>query len=75
MQQIWVTSLLPINPAQCFAFDRLGNILFFERNKKPSNDIEKMRMDIVACTRSNEEITRAVIGDLNIQKLSTFSDS
>ncbi len=65
-QQLSVTSVLPINISQCLVFDRSRNIYLFERNPFPTNDREKLRFDIVACTRSNEIIIHAIEGNLNI---------
>lgn len=73
-QQIWVSSLLPLNVCQSLVFDRERNLYLFERNFLPTSEIEKLKLDIVACTRSNEVITHAIEGDLNIQTRSLTTD-
>ena len=51
----------------------------FERNYLPTSDTEKLKLDVVACTRSSEAISHAIEGDLNIhsrsQSFETDSES
>lgn len=48
--------------------DKDKNIFIMERNMKPTNEIEKYKLKVVAQISSGEEITSALVGSINIQE-------
>lgn len=47
-------------------FDKEANVFVFEKILLPTNDFEKFKLNLVACIRVGEEITKAIFGSLNI---------
>jgi len=50
------------------AFDRHRNILTLARNKQRFNDYERFKFGVEGCMRLAEEATRAIWGDLSIER-------
>lgn len=47
--------------------DRDKNIFIFHRNLKPTNEIQKFKLSVVAQINAGEEITSALVGSINNQ--------
>lgn len=52
------------------AFDRHRNALVLGRNKQRFNDFERYKFGLDGCIRQAEETTRAIWGDLSIERRS-----
>ena len=53
------------------AFDRHRNSLVLGRNKQRFNDYERFKFGVEGCVRLAEETTRAIWGDLSIERRTT----
>lgn len=51
--------------------DRDKNIFIFHRNLKPTNEIQKFKLSVVAQINAGEEITSAIVGSINNQDSSS----
>lgn len=68
LHQIWINCLLPLSRSQTLAFDRHRNIIFFQVNQTREEEKRRENIQILSCVRNGEEITRAILGNLNIEK-------
>ena len=63
---IWVNEILVLTKTRYMVLDKEKNIFILERNSKPTNEIEKYKLKVVAQISSGEEITSALVGSINI---------
>lgn len=63
---IWTNCVLTLSNSHFMVFDKESNVFVFEKILLPVNDHEKFKLNLVACMRIGEEVTKAIFGSLNI---------
>ena len=61
---VWVNDVLILANNRFLVVDKERNILIFERQMQPTNEIERFKLRTVAQINFGEEITSAVLGSL-----------
>ena len=64
---VWVNEILILSRDKYLVLDRDKNIFIFQRNMKPTNEIQKFKLSVVAQINAGEEITSAIVGSINNQ--------
>ena len=65
---IWVNEILVLTKTKYMVLDREKNIFILQRNMKPTNEIEKYKLTVVAQISAGEEITSALVGSINMRE-------
>jgi len=62
---VWVNEILILAKDKYLVLDKDKNIFIFQRDMKPTNEIQKFKLQVIAQINSGEEITSAIVGSIN----------
>ena len=63
---LWINDILILSPSRYLVVDKERNFIVFERNLKPTNEIQTFKLSIVAQASFGEEVTSAVLGSMSV---------